>query len=83
MISIRSGCFCNPGIDEINSCISNEEAAKYFTSRDFGDYKDIMNFFGNIRGAIRASVGIATTEADIQKLIQLIKQLQNKTIAQA
>ena len=83
MISIRSGCFCNPGIDEINSCISNEEAAKYFTSRDFGDYKDIMNFFGNIRGAIRASVGIATTAADIQKLIQLIKQLQNKTIAQA
>jgi selenocysteine lyase/cysteine desulfurase len=42
-----------------------------------------MNFFGNIRGAIRASVGIATTAADIQKLIQLIKQLQNKTIAQA
>jgi hypothetical protein len=32
-ISIRSGCFCNPGIDEINNCLTTEEISRYFTSR--------------------------------------------------
>ena len=35
-ISIRSGCFCNPGVDEANHCITSNELENYFTSRDKG-----------------------------------------------
>lgn len=79
-ISIRSGCFCNPGIDEINNCITNEEMAKYFSVRAEGDYFDIVHFLGKMRGAIRVSVGLATNFADLDKFVQFAAQVQNKAI---
>lgn len=78
MISIRSGCFCNPGIDEINNCITNDEISKYFMSRDKGNYYDMINFLHKMRGATRLSVGIATNKADLDKFVNLISTLKNK-----
>jgi molybdenum cofactor sulfurtransferase len=78
MISIRSGCFCNPGIDEINNCITNDEISKYFMSRDQGDYFDMIHFLHKMRGATRLSVGIATNTADLDKFVELISQLINR-----
>lgn len=78
LISIRSGCFCNPGIDEINNCLTSEEISKFFISRDKGDYRDMINFLGKMRGAIRVSVGIATVKHDLDKFIRLIATLKNK-----
>ena len=80
-ISIRSGCFCNPGIDEINNCITNDEISNYFSSREKGDYYDMINFLGKMRGATRVSVGIATNKNDLDKFIMLIKSLANTTCA--
>lgn len=79
-ISIRSGCFCNPGIDEINNCITNDEISKYFVSRDKGDYYDMIKFLGKMRGATRISVGIATVESDLNRFVDLIKNLIDKKI---
>jgi len=76
-ISIRSGCFCNPGIDEINNCITTEEMSKYFATRDKGDYHDMISFLGKMRGATRVSVGIATVKKDIDKFTGLIATLKN------
>lgn len=72
-ISLRTGCFCNPGLDEINSCITTEEMTQYFISRDEGDYDDMYHFLGKMRGATRISVGIATTEKDLIYYINFIK----------
>ncbi|MCO6460653.1 MAG: aminotransferase class V-fold PLP-dependent enzyme [Saprospiraceae bacterium] len=72
-ISIRSGCFCNPGIDEINNCITNEEMTQYFVSRDKGDYEDIVHYLGKMRGATRVSMGIATTIRDLDAFVDLVK----------
>lgn len=83
LISIRIGCFCNPGIDEINYCITTAEMTKYFASRDFGDYKDSLAFLGKMRGAVRISVGIATTAADIDTFIDFAKGLVNTTLSVA
>lgn len=77
-ISIRSGCFCNPGIDEISNCITHEEMAQYFSGREKGDYHDMVAYLGKMRGAIRASVGVATNVADLNSLIGLVRQLQNR-----
>ena len=77
-ISIRSGCFCNPGTDEINNCLTIEELSKYFTSRDSGNYYDMMHVLGKMRGAIRVSVGIATNMADLQTFMAFVKELRNR-----
>ncbi len=80
-ISIRSGCFCNPGIDETNNCISTEEMTKYFTSRESGNYSDMISYLQKMRGATRISVGIATNQNDLDSFISFIKSLKDKTIA--
>lgn len=72
-ISIRTGCFCNPGIDEINNCISNEELAKYYTAKEDATYLEMIHFLGKMRGAVRISVGFVTNQKDLDKLVNFVK----------
>ena len=82
-ISLRTGCFCNPGIDELNHCIEKEQLQKYFDSREYGDYDGYIEFQGRARGAVRLSVGLATTSSDIEKFFLFAKMLLNKTVDKA
>ncbi len=80
MISLRTGCFCNPGIDEMNHCIPEDQLKKYFIGREHGDYYDVINFLKTERGAVRLSIGIATTKTDIVKFIKFTKKFLNKIV---
>ncbi len=80
-ISIRTGCFCNPGLDELNTGITDEELSKYFTENESGNFGDRTNFYGKFRGATRISVGISTNKADIQKFIEFVRSFRNSTVA--
>ena len=82
-ISLRTGCFCNPGIDELNNWISTNELKSFFTGRDHGDYDDMIKFMGKIRGAVRVSIGLATITPDIEKFIHFAKTLLNKSVPKA
>lgn len=73
LISLRTGCFCNPGIDEVNNCITEEELAKYYSSSSNANYQEMLTFLGKMRGAIRISVGIATTHQDLVRFISFLK----------
>lgn len=79
-ISIRTGCFCNPG--------SGEHYFGYSASEE----KTCMESFlsGNLRiedfpecagastgGAVRVSLGIATLERDLDKLVSVISSFSN------
>lgn len=79
-ISLRTGCFCNPGIDETNHCIATEKLRCYFTGRKNGDYLDMIQFLGDLRGAVRISFGVPTTTHDIFKFISFAKKFLNKTV---
>lgn len=81
-ISLRTGCFCNPGIDELNCGLSVERLKKYFTSRKDGDYDDMIRFLGQLRGAVRLSIGVPTVNSDIEKFICFAKKLLNKRVGQ-
>lgn len=88
LISIRSGCFCNPGIDETNHCVSNEEMAKYYTSRKEKEFdsttgylKYMSQLIGRMRGATRVSFGIATTSKDIARFVEFVNELKDKSTA--
>jgi selenocysteine lyase/cysteine desulfurase len=74
-ISIRSGCFCNPGIDEVNNCLTTEELSQYYVTHKKGDYKDMIAYLGKMRGATRVSVGMATNQADLDRFIQFVDGL--------
>jgi selenocysteine lyase/cysteine desulfurase len=80
LISLRSGCFCNPGIDEVNHCLTTAELSDYFSGRVYGDYYDMIAFLKKMRGATRVSVGIATKAKDLEVFISFVKALKNKTI---
>lgn len=79
-ISIRSGCFCNPGIDETNYCLTEEELARFYSSRDKGNYADMKLYLGKMRGAIRVSVGYATVQRDIDAFIAFLKTYLNVAV---
>lgn len=79
-ISLRTGCFCNPGIDELNCGLSPERLKIYFTSRENGDYDDMVRFLGKMRGAVRLSIGFPTVPSDIQKFMRFAGKFKNKRV---
>ena len=71
-ISIRIGCFCNPGIDEITNCITSEELSVFYSSRDDAHY-DKIHFLGRMRGAIRISLGLMSNYEDCEKFLDFCR----------
>lgn len=72
-ISLRTGCFCNPGIDEINHAIGKDELSRYFTSHTITDLDHMSDSLGRMRGAIRVSLGWASNFADVFGFVQFLE----------
>ena len=71
-IHIRGGCFCNPGACHKYLNLTTEDAKSHRSAGHVcGDSMDIVN--GQHTGAIRASVGLYTTDRDIASLISCLK----------
>ncbi len=69
-ISLRTGCFCNPGAGEIAFTISRETLLG-------GEFGDGMTLDGYVRaiglpsgGAVRASLGVASNAADVDRFAE-------------
>lgn len=76
-ISLRTGCFCNPGIDEANNCLMPDELADFFKMREKGNYKDMIAFIGRLRGAVRISLGMVSNYTDIERFIRFVSSFKN------
>jgi selenocysteine lyase/cysteine desulfurase len=75
-ISLRSGCFCNPGVGEVINGLTGEDMAAYF--REFGpiSFDDFINrLAGRATGAVRVSLGIASTFADAQQFMAFARTM--------
>ena len=72
LISLRTGCFCNPGVDEINNCLSTQDLAQYFAHRQSGNFRDMVEYLGKMRGAVRVSLGMATTDKDLDRFVEFV-----------
>lgn len=77
-ISLRTGCFCNPGIDETNHAFEEAELKDYFRTSGAKNYFDLIETIGKRRGAVRISFGYISTFADAYKFIQFASELLNK-----
>ena len=69
-ISLRTGCFCNPGAGEIALQISRVELDVCFTQPEHEDRLSIDDFRqcidGKSTGAVRISIGMVTNFKDVQ-----------------
>jgi molybdenum cofactor sulfurtransferase len=66
-ISLRTGCFCNPGAGEIAFTISRETllGGEFGAGMTLDDYVEAIGLPSG--GAVRASLGLASNEADIER----------------
>ena len=67
-IALRSGCHCNPGAGEIALGYSEAEMAAPFRHKDRLSYEEFLHVIdGKKSGAARASMGLASTFADVYR----------------
>lgn len=85
-ISIRGGCFCNPGAAEHAFGFTPETSARCFgaMARDGFDLDRLRACLGGAPvGAIRISFGMASVEADVMKVIALLKSVNRTSLTEA
>ncbi len=78
-ISLRTGCFCNPGAGEVALEISRVELDVCFTQPGHEDRLTVDDFRhcidGKSSGAVRISVGMVTDFKDIQGFLAFTRSL--------
>lgn len=72
-ISLRTGCFCNPGGGEIALGITGTELSSCFRQPEHETHLTVDDFRlcidGKSTGAVRVSVGLASNLADVDRFI--------------
>jgi molybdenum cofactor sulfurtransferase len=83
-ISLRTGCFCNPGAGEIAHHLSAGQMAKWFERDEpmsFLDLRDrLLTEHGLLVAAIRISVGVATNFADAYRFLDFMRRFVNRRV---
>jgi molybdenum cofactor sulfurtransferase len=82
-ISLRTGCFCNPGAGEIAEGLTEEDMQAGFT---MGPDINLLSFLRIMQerghksaGSIRASIGLVTNFADVWRFLRFIAGFRNQT----
>ncbi len=82
-ISLRTGCFCNPGGGELALGISAEELSSCFVR--YEDRLTLDEFRRCIddksTGAVRISVGLATNFDDVYRFVEFARTFLDKSVA--
>lgn len=77
-VSVRGGCFCNPGASEAAFGLRRAQLEDCFDA--IGDTFSIERFAecaGTAVGAVRVSIGLANTERDIDRAIDVLAAAAN------
>jgi molybdenum cofactor sulfurtransferase len=78
-ISLRAGCHCNPGAREVALGFSREDLVGCFRNKDLLTFEQFLQGLeGRTTGALRASLGLVTTFADVHKYVQFALTLIDK-----
>jgi selenocysteine lyase/cysteine desulfurase len=81
-ISLRTGCFCNPGASEAALGWSAEELAPLFQRGRRLTPDDLHDLWpGRAIGAVRISVGIATVPGDLARLVEFLRSFADAPLA--
>ncbi len=72
-ISLRTGCFCNPGAGETALDLSEAELCSALEKDQRMTLPELMIVLDRVLGAVRISVGIASNFADVYRFIQFAR----------
>ncbi len=83
-ISLRTGCFCNPGAGEIAEGLTEQDMqAGYSLKEDINlqSFRRLMQSRGQNKsaGAIRASIGLASNFEDVRRLHAFLAGFRDQT----
>ncbi|MCS6910445.1 MAG: aminotransferase class V-fold PLP-dependent enzyme [Anaerolineales bacterium] len=78
-ISLRTGCFCNPGGNELALGISAEELTACFVTHDRMTLDEFRRCIDDkSTGAVRVSLGLASTFADVYRFVEFARSFLDK-----
>ncbi len=78
-ISLRSGCFCNPGDGEMALGLSADELTSCFAIKTNFEYQDFRTcLVEKSTGAVRVSLGLVSNFDDVYKMVKLAESFVNK-----
>jgi selenocysteine lyase/cysteine desulfurase len=78
-ISLRTGCFCNPGAAELAFGIGSERLAGGVES-SFSSFDDYVAAVGlETGGAVRISVGLATNFSDVYRFMRFAAGFRDRS----
>ena len=82
-ISLRTGCFCNPGVGETAEGLTDEDVEAALGASSDMTLPRFLQFIthrgGKSAGAIRVSIGIAANFADVYRFMQFAESLREQT----
>jgi molybdenum cofactor sulfurtransferase len=83
-LSVRSGCFCNPGVREIALGFVRENLAASFRKKERMTYEQFLEVIDDQKqGALRISLGLATTFTDVYRFLQFAQTFINRSASSA
>lgn len=72
-LSLRSGCFCNPGAGETALGLTEDELCAALEQDQRMTLPELMIVLGRVLGALRISVGIVSNFADVYAFIRFAR----------
>jgi len=80
-ISLRTGCFCNPGAGEIAFGLSKKDMVDCFGYEERASFERcILAVKGKTAGAVRVSLGLVTNFNDAYRFLQFAQTFVDKTV---
>ena len=85
-ISLRTGCFCNPGAGEAAHRLGAEHMRKWFGGGEPMSYLALRDRIrlehDRLPSAIRISVGVATNFADVYRFLCFLQGFVDRSVAE-
>ena len=82
-ISLRTGCFCNPGAGEVAHGLTKEEMAEAFRNNQRMTFQQFLSVIetkdGKSTGTVRVSLGLATNFTDVHRFLSFARGLLDRT----
>lgn len=82
-ISLRSGCFCNPGVGEIAEGLTEEDMQAAYAMKSEINLMSFMRMMQDrghkSAGAIRASIGLVSNFQDLWRFVRFIASFRDQT----
>jgi len=85
-ISLRTGCFCNPGAGEVAHGLTPQIMRSFFQRRHAPSFQELRRemhaHFGRDVSAVRVSVGLASNFADVDAFLRFAAGFLDRTVAE-